>query len=194
MKARNGFTLLELTAAIGITSALAIIAAPSFIDMLSNSRMTAINNEVAGALNFTRSEAIKRSTTIGAYLNQQYLDKDGITTKEASIIVKQTDCNSVDCFLRIYDNLPEFFTVSAVKLQGINENNVTPVQINSINFSSQGTTGAIEYVKICSQGKIKVVSISHLGRISSVKDTNNNGTLDIVINETLIEIPPCPIQ
>jgi len=194
MKGHNGFTLLELTVAIGITAALAIIAAPSFFDMLSNSRMTANNNELVGALNLTRSEAIKRGTPVGAYLNQQYLDKDGVTTKEAYLIVKQTDCNNVGCFLRIYDKLPEHFTVSAVKLQGINENNINSVAINFIEFSNQGVTGAFEYVKICSQGNIKAVSINYLGRISSAKDTNNNGTLDIKINETVIEVPLCPIR
>lgn len=60
----SGFTLVELMITIGVASILLAIAVPSFNQLIVTNRLTTQANEVVAALNFARSEAIKRNTSI----------------------------------------------------------------------------------------------------------------------------------
>lgn len=60
----QGFTLLELFIAILIVAILASIAVPAFNDSIARSRITSRANELVGAVNLSRSEAIDRSTIV----------------------------------------------------------------------------------------------------------------------------------
>jgi type IV fimbrial biogenesis protein FimT len=59
-----GFTLVELMITVAIVGILAAIAAPSFQDMLNQTRASSLANELAASLNLARSEAIKRGTQV----------------------------------------------------------------------------------------------------------------------------------
>ena len=59
-----GFSLVELLVGLSIVVILAAIAAPSFQQLISSTRMTSQSNEFLTALNFTRSEAVKRNTRV----------------------------------------------------------------------------------------------------------------------------------
>lgn len=56
---QSGFTLLELLVTIGIVGILTGIAAPSVQDSMNNARLTANYNELRGALNYARAQAIR---------------------------------------------------------------------------------------------------------------------------------------
>lgn len=60
----RGVTLIELMVTISILAILLAIAAPSFQQMLTSSRVTSLTNELVAALNFARSEAVKRGKTV----------------------------------------------------------------------------------------------------------------------------------
>ena len=60
----SGFTVLELMVTVGVASILLAIAVPSFNQLIATNRLTAQANEVVAALNFARSEAIKRNTSV----------------------------------------------------------------------------------------------------------------------------------
>lgn len=62
--ATQGFTLLELLIALTIVSILAAIAAPSFRETIIQSRITTGTDNLISSLTLTRSEAIKRGTTV----------------------------------------------------------------------------------------------------------------------------------
>lgn len=64
MKTNNGFTLVELMVTIAIAAILMAIAVPSFNNMLADNRLATETNDVIGAIQFTRSEAIRRNRTI----------------------------------------------------------------------------------------------------------------------------------
>lgn len=64
MKQQQGFTLLELMITVAIIAIVAAIAAPSFNTQISNNRAAALGEELTGALNFARSEAVRRGSRV----------------------------------------------------------------------------------------------------------------------------------
>ena len=60
---QRGFTLLELMVTVTVLGVLLGLAVPSFTAAMRNNRIVSQNNEFIGALNYARSEAIRRSST-----------------------------------------------------------------------------------------------------------------------------------
>lgn len=60
MKARAGFTLVELMVTVAIAAILLSLGVPSFQEYIRNSRLVSRTNDFIGALHLARSEAIKR--------------------------------------------------------------------------------------------------------------------------------------
>src|SRR5215469_16525688 len=56
----HGFTIVELMVALVVATILLTIAIPSFNKMINSNRLTTAANELVGALNAARMEAIKR--------------------------------------------------------------------------------------------------------------------------------------
>lgn len=59
-----GFTMVELLITVALASILMTMAVPSFNQMVMGSRLTTQANEFVSAVNFARSEAIKRNASI----------------------------------------------------------------------------------------------------------------------------------
>jgi len=68
-KKTYGFTMVELMVAVAILGILATIAAPAFNNMILSNRLTSATNERLGALQFARSEAIKRRQAVNVVLS-----------------------------------------------------------------------------------------------------------------------------
>lgn len=64
MRYSRGFTLIELMITLSILAILIAIAAPSFRDTIQNSRTLTIANDLTTALQFARSEAVKRGVRV----------------------------------------------------------------------------------------------------------------------------------
>ncbi|MCK5872344.1 MAG: GspH/FimT family pseudopilin [Methylococcales bacterium] len=63
-KKYNGFTIIELLITVSILGILTSMGLPSFMGTINSTRLTTKANELVAALNFTRSEAIKRNTLV----------------------------------------------------------------------------------------------------------------------------------
>ena len=61
---QHGFTLLELIMVVAVAGILLVVGVPSLQSLMSNSRMSAEVNNLVVLLNYARSEAIKRGTTV----------------------------------------------------------------------------------------------------------------------------------
>jgi type IV fimbrial biogenesis protein FimT len=64
MRDTRGFTLIELMVTIAILAIAISLAAPSFSSMLRDNRIATISSELQAALQFARSEAIKRRLNV----------------------------------------------------------------------------------------------------------------------------------
>ena len=70
MKLGRGFTLLELMVAIAVLAILATVGVPSFRELIQNNRVVTQTNELVSALNFARTEAIKRGRDVELVVTQ----------------------------------------------------------------------------------------------------------------------------
>ena len=61
---QTGFTLIELMITLALAAIILTMGIPSFSTMIMNNRLTAQTNQFVTAMNFARSEAIKRRTTM----------------------------------------------------------------------------------------------------------------------------------
>lgn len=61
---QRGFTLIELMVTIAVLAIVVTMAAPSFTTMINNNRSAALGEELATALNFARSEAVRRGSRV----------------------------------------------------------------------------------------------------------------------------------
>ena len=64
MRKSRGFTLVELLITVSILAILLAIAAPSFRDLIQSNRTQTIANDLTTALQFARSEAVKRNVKV----------------------------------------------------------------------------------------------------------------------------------
>ncbi len=121
----QGFTMIELVMTIAIASILMSIAIPSFNSTLTRSRLTSYANDLVGALNLARSEAIRRGIQVTVSHNgalthwesgwkvfvdingdQTYNPPDNLCTTSA--IGAPTE----DCLLRDYPSLASGYTLT----------------------------------------------------------------------------------
>lgn len=61
---RGGFTIVELMVAVAVLSILVTLAVPTVRNVIANSYANGISNEFVAALNYARSEAVKRRSAI----------------------------------------------------------------------------------------------------------------------------------
>lgn len=64
MDREHAFSLIELMVTLAVLAISLMIAVPSFIGITRSNRTTTETNALVGALNFARSEATKRGTTV----------------------------------------------------------------------------------------------------------------------------------
>lgn len=63
-RGQRGLTLVELVVALAIVAISATLAAPSFAQMIASYRVRAAADGILGALNFARTEALRRNTPV----------------------------------------------------------------------------------------------------------------------------------
>lgn len=196
-----GFTLIELLMTIAIAGILVTMAIPSFNSIISSNRLTNSANDLVGALNLARSEAVKRGQQVvvrktGAEWEngwQVFVDVDRSMAAKTNVFNDNGDANlceaDEDCLLQVYAALPEAFT-----LRG-NHN-----FINFISYSPLGISNNIGSFVICNNSDgdnlpeantSKLITVNFAGRPHIGIDSNNNG---IPEKEDGTEITSCTVS
>tara|TARA_R110001583_G_scaffold26571_7_gene95840 strand:- start:6723 stop:7205 length:483 start_codon:yes stop_codon:yes gene_type:complete len=81
----SGFTIVELMVVLAILAILLSVAPPTFNTFIKGSQMTTNSNDLIGALNFARMEAIKRGSSV------QLGQRDGSTWLGGFVVWVDTD-------------------------------------------------------------------------------------------------------
>ncbi|WP_070990124.1 GspH/FimT family pseudopilin [Halofilum ochraceum] len=113
MKPFRGFTLVELMVTLIIIAVVLSIAVPNFRDFIQDSRATAEANNIVGALNLARSEAIKRSETVSVCASSDQATCNGGGDWDQGWIVFVGDSSSLDEVLRVWEAPGDAVTVGS---------------------------------------------------------------------------------
>lgn len=77
MKTRNaGFTLMELMIVLALAGVILAIGAPNFNEFRRNNRLTGVGNDLLGAVQTARNEAIKRQVPVAVCPSADPADED----------------------------------------------------------------------------------------------------------------------
>ena len=174
---RLGYTLMELMVTITIAGILLSIAIPNFTSIISSNRLTTYANELVTALNFARSEAIKRAVQVtvrnkGASKHWEsgwtvFVDNDA--SNNFNDDGDATLCEvGEDCLLRTFDALPSGYTITT--------GNSAYKDYASYVSSGHSKSGVVDTFKLC-KGTDKTISrqiiISSIGRARVLTGTDS---------------------
>ena len=92
----QGFTLVELMVVLAVAAIIATVAIPSYKTLIQNNRNTTQINTFLGALNFARSEAIKRAVpiVICKSSNKTNCQTSGVDWEDGWIVFANSDNDS----------------------------------------------------------------------------------------------------
>lgn len=164
----KGFTLVELMVTLAIAVILLGLAAPSFVDIIKDNRLTTQINSLSASLNLARSEAIKRSTDI------IILSKNGTSWESGWTVFNDTNGN----------NTPE--SAEVIRVEGPASNNITIKangSISRITYRASGLAGTAGTFTLCDdrtdpEKYAKALIINSIGRVRVATDSNNNGIVE----------------
>jgi type IV fimbrial biogenesis protein FimT len=185
----SGFTLIELMVTIVIAAILFGVAIPSFSSTITYSRLTSSANDLVLALNFARSEAVKRGQQVvvrkaGANWEngwQVFVDIDRSTSAKQNVLDVGTDIE-----LKVFSALPGSYT-----LRG-NTNFV-----DFIRYQPNGSSNNLGSFVLCDNSDrnnipeantAKLVTVNFAGRIHIGFDADHDG---IPENEDGTEVSSC---
>jgi len=176
-----GFTLIELISVILIGSILLALSTP-IMNLVRGNMASSLNLEFANALNFARSEAIKRGnkvTVCRTLHGDKCQGSDDVNHQKdwshGWIVFSDVNGNGKvnleqDAILAVHGPLPSGYTLrSSAKVR---------VTYNPIGISP----GFMDSWTLCTPGKqpelTRGVVVAYTGRVRIAKDTNHNGTID----------------
>jgi type IV fimbrial biogenesis protein FimT len=169
----RGFNLLELMITVTVATMFLMIVPPSFSAIIKGVRLKSQIYDFNGALDFARSEAVKRGTwvTVCASADQAACGPSGTQWESGWIVfVDKNNNQTVDTgegpALRAAGALLSTYT-----LRGTSTTTLTTY----LTFNAKGVSSASGQLVLCQGGQIKparAVLIGASGRVTTARDNN----------------------
>ncbi len=165
MKKYAGFTLIELIITVAIAAIVLAIGIPSFKETILQNRLTTYTNQLIGAINLARSEAIKRGVRVtlcpsnGADCEAIGYEKGWIVFSDLNNNAKLDTAND-EIIIRIFEKMPDGMTLTG-------DDNVKTY----ISYTGDGVSrlngGAFQTgtLTLCKDGKARQIILSSPGRL-----------------------------
>ena len=152
MKKHAGFTLIEMMIVVALLSILLTMAVPAFQSIVANSRATAVTNDLVGALQVARSEALKQRLPITVCRGN----------------AAATACNngtdwSAGWLVRSPDRVLQVWSPSAATVT------IASAVNDSVIFVATGASGAANFCIEAGESE-RQVNVSATGRVSSNRE------------------------
>jgi type IV fimbrial biogenesis protein FimT len=168
MKQTQGFTLIELMVTLSVAAILAVVAVPAMQDFVTRNRLAALNNELMTAINYARSEAIKRGATVSVCKSNTATSCGGSWSNGWIVFVDAGTAGDAtgDTILRVHQGMPNGFTLNA-----------TSNFVNYLSYRKDGTANNIGTFVVChnsDEAKARGITLTRL-RPRLARDTNSNG-------------------
>ncbi|TLM74830.1 GspH/FimT family pseudopilin [Microbulbifer harenosus] len=170
---QGGLTLIELMITLAVLAVIVGIAVPSFNTMIQNNRSLALGDELASALNFARSEAIKRGARVtlcgttngttcnGNWTNSWIVVVDTAATDDAASPVVA----NAAAVLRVWE-APESNAAITVTQGGTNPTFVRFTRRGTLGRSSNGDVAMNVSFNGCSSNSARQISVGIAGMLN----------------------------
>lgn len=187
MKKIAGFTLIEFMVTLLVLGIVAGMAAPSMMTMMKNNKQTTRINQLAGLLNYARSEAVNKSAIVsvcassdGASCNTNHWELGGlIFLGDASSITTPATAN----ILKIIE--PQ---ASGSTLRRGSDKDPAPSAFKDryLRYGASGRLAAEESGNfvLCDDrgaGYAKALTINSIGQTRNAVDSNDDGIVEVFV-------------
>jgi type IV fimbrial biogenesis protein FimT len=155
MTNQRGFTMMELLIAIAILAIVTTAALPSFTQVIQNNRLSSQTNELVTAMQYARSEALKRSLGVTVCSSSDGAECGG-DWNEGWIVIADLGGTDEEV-LRVWGSPGELFEF-------------TPAN-GTVEFQRTGFADAVYSVDLdldyCSGDNARRISVERTGRVGS---------------------------
>lgn len=169
MKQPQGFTLIELLVALSVLGILLAVAVPAMQNFTIRNRLAAVNSDLITAINFARSEAVKRATTVSVCKSSSpWTGCGGSWSTGWIVFVDGGTLGSAagDAILRVHQGVPNGYTLNA-----------TANFANYLSYRRDGSANNIGTFVVChnsDESTARGVTLTRL-RPRLARDTNGDG-------------------
>lgn len=164
MNRYRGFTLIELIITVAIAAIVLAVGVPSFQTMMRNNRAATYTNEFMSALNFARSEAIKRGLSVTLCPSADSATCAGVNWEVGWITFVDVNNDGVvdagDTILRLHDRLGGNTTLQGARTRISYGNTGATAQTDTLVFSLCDSNNQQNNIMISNTGRARVSKVA----------------------------------
>ncbi|MGE8363049.1 GspH/FimT family pseudopilin [Pseudomonas sp.] len=150
MGSNKGFTLIELMVVLALITIIALIAAPGYQGLMSGNRMISVSNNLMGALQLARSEAVTRNQSVSVCSSSNQTSCGGSWADGGIVLLANGEV------LRVLTPLPSDIAVNG----------------NTIQYNNEGQLAASSALTVTNSGGARTVQVNRIGQVSICKGSS----------------------